>query len=436
MAEEYGKRNTGDDGWVYPDNNNRRVQNAPRRAPQGRAPVAAPPRPQGDGSRQGGYPGQGARGQYPPRRVAPQQMRARRTVRGGISSPEQTKKNGKGPLIAALLIVAVIVLVLLLVIPKTVGKMPEGTATDTVTETEKITETEAPPEPERPKYSYAARTDKTVQLGAEIDCAHAILIDVDAGEIIAEKGGDEVIYPASMTKVMTALAAIEKCKSLDDTFTMTYEIVSDAFQANATVAGFVNGEVVTVKDLLYGSILPSGADGTRGLAEYTSGTEEAFAEVMNAKCADLGLKNTHFSNSSGLHAADHRTTCHDMAIIMEAAMDNETVAAALGAAEYVTSKTTEHPDGIALHHTLLFDRMDGKSEFDSKIEIIGGKTGYTGEAGNCLVTMARVVSTGKTYVFVCAGGETKWKPVFDTIHVYRKYLGEHYDGEYVSPSQR
>ena len=85
-----------------------------------------------------------------------------------------------------------------------------------------------------------------------------------------------------------------------------------------------------------------------------------------------------------------------MARIMEAAMDNADVATALGAAEYITTKTTEHPDGIELHHTLLYERLDGKEEFDGKIEVIGGKTGYTDEARNCLVTMARVVETGKS----------------------------------------
>jgi D-alanyl-D-alanine carboxypeptidase (penicillin-binding protein 5/6) len=387
----------------------------------------------------------------PDRRPLPQKSRnapaqttagARRTPppfgsvpdRNGYFSPPE--KKSRRPIVVAAIIVILILIAALIIIPK-LGKgsaAPLETEEQVITET--LPETEPEPEPQLPPYTYASRNADTKQLGDEISCAHAILIDVESNTVIAEKGGDEKIFPASMTKVMTALAAVGKCDDLNDTFTMTAEIVAPLFQANATVAGFSPGEVITVKDLLYGAILPSGADGTGGLAEYTSGSEAAFAAVMNEKCTELGLKGTHFSNASGLHAEDHYSTCHDIAIIFEAAMDDPDIAPALGSAEYVTTKTTEHPDGLELHHTLLYERLEGSEEFDEKIEVIGGKTGYTDEAGNCLVTMAKVASTGKRYVFVCAGGNGKWAPVFDTIHVYRNYLGEHYDGEFVPKSQR
>ncbi|MBQ7670667.1 MAG: D-alanyl-D-alanine carboxypeptidase [Clostridia bacterium] len=467
MSDRNDNRNTDNDGWVFPD------KRPPRR------PADAPPR-QNSAQRQNPAPRQAQQrgesasprgGQYPPRRQSgavataererqaprrpersgnvppagmygarrtPEPFGSRYPSRSGIRTREATpeKKKSHASLVLILLAIAAIAIILLIVIPKNASStVPVETDTEEVTETE--TEAETEPEPEVPaKYSYCKRTESTVQLGNEIECEHAILIDLENRTVIAEKGGDDRMYPASMTKVMTALAAIEKCSDLNNTFMMTYDIVMDAYNANATVAGFYSGEELTIKDLLYGSILPSGADGTRGLAEYTSGTETAFAQVMNEKCAELGLTGTHFSNSSGLHADDHYSTCHDMAIIMEAAMDDPDVAAALGAAEYVTSKTNAHPDGIELHHTLLFERMDGSEEFDGKIQIIGGKTGYTPEAGNCLVTAAKVVETGKVYIFVCGGGETKWKPVFDTIHVYRNYLGVQYEGEYVSKSQR
>ena len=117
-------------------------------------------------------------------------------------------------------------------------------------------------------------------------------------------------------------------------------------------------------------------------------------------------------------------------------MNDPDIAAALGSWEYVTEPTVQYPDGIHLYHTLLYERLEGSEEFDEKIEVIGGKTGFTEEAGNCLVTMAKVLSTGKRYIFVCAGGADKWAPVYDTIHVYRNYLGEHFDGEYVPKYMR
>lgn len=156
---------------------------------------------------------------------------------------------------------------------------------------------------------------------------------------------------------------------------------------------------------------------------------------MNEKCSELGLVGTHFTNASGLHDDNHYSTCHDIALIMEAALENETLKEILGTYEYVTSKTPEHPEGITLYDT-MFSRVEGKEEFDDKIEIFAGKTGFTGEAGNCLVSAAKVVGEDKVWIFVCAGGESKWKPIYDTIHVYRTYLGVAYDGEYIPKYMR
>lgn len=441
-------RNTPDgEGWVYPD----RRPAPPRTQRGGGKPHAYGYDPRAAGRER--VRAQNGGGTRPaPQRTAPKppvhtrnapmqgMSGARRTpqsfgstARPGIRQSEPQKKSRGWLAVAALIALLILVLVIISVKSR---RDPAPVPAETEPQ---ITETDPPetePEPPAPVYTYAERTDKTVQLGDEISCTHAILIDVDSNTVVAEKGGDDKIFPASMTKVMTALVAVEKCGSLDDTFTMTNEIAGKMYEAGASVAGFSPGEVITVKDLLYGSLLPSGGDGTEGLAEVIAGSEAEFSKLMNEKVAELGLKGTHFVTASGLHDDNHYSTCHDIAIIMKAAMDNETVAAALGSAEYVTTKTEQHPEGIELHHTLLYERLEGSEEFDEKIEVIGGKTGFTGEAGNCLVTMARVKSTGKRYIFVCAGGDSKWPPVFDTIHVYRKYLGETYDGEFVPKSQR
>ncbi len=342
----------------------------------------------------------------------------------------------KSVAIAAAIILAVILLIIL--IPKLKGSGAPAAETDTVIQTETPTPTEAEaPEPETPPTPYFERTADTKQFAAdELSCDYAILVDVDGHKVIAETGGDDRIYPASMTKVMTVLTAIDKCEDLGAKFTMTDEIVAPLLSLNATSAGFLPGEEVTVKDLMYGALLPSGADGTGGLAVFTAGSESAFAEMMNEKCAELGLTGSHFVNASGLHADGHYSTCYDIAVIFEKAMENPDIAAALGSWEYTTEATPQHPEGIHLYHTLLYERLEGSEEFDEKIEVIGGKTGFTDEAGNCLVTMAKVLSTGKRYIFVCAKGDTKWEAVYDTIHVYRTYLGEQFDGEYVPKYMR
>ena len=406
--------------------------NAAQGMPRGRSQGSVPP---GQGSP--GRPPQGA----PYQNGAPRRPSGTASPRPGIRADAGGKKtSGVHPAAIAVFaaVLLIIFILIILLIPKG-KKNVEAASVPTEEPTTPVTveaEPEDPPEPERPVRTYASRTDDTVKFGDEISCRNGILIDLETNTIIAEKGGDDRIAPASMTKVLTALVAMENCTDPDDTFEMPYEVLAPLFAEGASVAGFDTGEKVTVRDMLYGALLPSGADGTGGLAFYTAGSAEAFADLMNKKCAELGLTGSHFVTSSGLDADGHYSTCHDIAVIFEAAMDNEEVARAMGTPEYTTSKTDKHPDGIELHHTLLYERLEGSEEFDEKIEVIAGKTGYTDHALNCLVTMAEVKSTGKRYVFVCAGGDGKWAPIFDTIHVYRKYLGVHYDAEFVPKSQR
>ncbi len=352
---------------------------------------------------------------------------------------KKVQKNRRDVLVIAsvLVVVAVLLAVILkFAFTEHIEDLPnapkkESTSAE-ITESQVESDTDAP---DTASVKYAEYSQSTAQLGTSIDCTHAILIDTAENSVVADKGGEERIYPASMTKVMTALVAVEKCESLDASFTMTNEIIAPLAAANASVAGFTPGEVVTVRDLLYGTLLPSGADATGGLAVLIAGSEENFATLMNEKCSELGLVGTHFTNASGLHDDNHYSTCHDIALIMEAALENETLREILGTYEYVTSKTPEHPEGITLYDT-MFSRVEGKDEFDDKIEIFAGKTGYTGEAGNCLVSAAKVVGEDKVWIFVCAGGESKWKPIYDTIHVYRTYLGVAYDGEYIPKYMR
>lgn len=361
-------------------------------------------------------------------------------IRKYNSTIESDRSGLKTVIVAVILIIVAVIAALIIKYVSTeyVGELPdfETESNVNVSDTEDNTSTsETYSSPVSSSVTYAERNSSTAYLGTQIDCTNAILIDLENNFIAAEKGGDEKIYPASMTKVMTALIAVEKCPDLEATFTVTNEIVAPLAAANASVAGFTPGEIVTVRDLLYGTILPSGADATSSLAVFIAGNESAFAALMNEKCESLGLQNTHFTNASGLHDDNHYSTCHDIALIMKEALKNETLREIMGTYEYTTTKTEQHPDGITLYDT-MYSRIDGKEEFDDKIEIIAGKTGYTGEAGNCLVSAAKVIGEDKTWIFVCSGGESKWKPIYDTIHVYRTYLGILYDGEYIPKYMR
>ncbi len=266
--------------------------------------------------------------------------------------------------------------------------------------------------------AYASVNSKTAELGDSITSDNAILINLGTNTVKAQKSPDATIFPASMTKIMTLIVAYENCKNLDDTFTMTAEITDPLFLAGASVAGFAVGEKVTIRDLLYGAILPSGGDATDALAIYTAGSIEAFADMMNKKVLSMGLSNTHFTNPSGLHDDDHYSTVHEIALILEYAMQIEECRRILSTYQYTTESTPEHPDGIPLTST-MFSRMKGDES--GTATVLGGKTGFTNEGLHCLASFAKVGS--EEYIFVTAHAPGTYDPVYDCINVYKNLFG-------------
>lgn len=252
---------------------------------------------------------------------------------------------------------------------------------------------------------------------SDIVSPYQALYSVEDNRLIAGRSATSRIYPASMTKVMTLIVAVEHLKDLEDTFQMTSEIIDPLVREEASRAGFESGENVRVEDLFYGLILPSGADAAAGLAILSAGSEEAFVDLMNEKCEELGLKNTHFTNPSGLHNSNQYTTPLEMAVIMAYAMEDETCARILSTYQYTTKPNEFHPEGILLTST-MFSRMYG-DEVEG-MTILAGKTGYTMEAGNCLVSYAR--KGEQNYVAVSAGAGGKWNVIFDAFELYKRYV--------------
>ena len=152
------------------------------------------------------------------------------------------------------------------------------------------------------------------------------------------------------TKVMTLIVVSEHIKDIPNTYTFEYEMLNRLFREEASVAGFLEGETVDVEDMLYGLILPSGADAAEALAIMVAGSNEAFAELMNQKCQELGLKNTHFANPTGLYDDNQYTTPAEMAMIMEYAMKDDLRAKVLGTYQYTTKPTAQHPEEIGRAH--------------------------------------------------------------------------------------
>lgn len=258
----------------------------------------------------------------------------------------------------------------------------------------------------------------------DLTCTSAILVDAQTNEIIAGYKYDKKIYPASLTKLLTLLVAVENIDNLDEEYTFTDEDIDPLIEDNASRAGFEAGETVTAEDLLYASILASGADGTLGLANIIAGSEEEFVKLMDQKAAELELTGTKFINSSGLHSKNHYSTVQDIAAITKACLDNELCKKILCTDSYTTSKTKQHEDGITIN-SIVASRLqgywvdcDGDGEEDA--EILGGKSGFTDEA---LFTLATICEKdGKEYICVTAKSEGELISVEDTIAIYENYL--------------
>lgn len=283
-----------------------------------------------------------------------------------------------------------------------------------------MVQTEGITREETPIYTFQS-TEATMGIfDEEIISSHAILIDESMDTIIASKGEKERISPASMTKVLTILVAAEQIteEELEDTFTMTREITDYSYINDCSAAGFLDGEKVTVRDLFYGTILPSGADAALGLAVYVAGSQEAFVELMNQKLDELGLADSaHFTNCVGLYDEEHYCTVYDIAVMMKAAMKNELCRQILSAHTYITSSTTEHPEGITLSNWFL-RRIEDK---DTGGEVLGAKTGFVVQSQNCAVSYGTFTG-GKPYICVTAGASSSWRCIYDHVEIYNRYI--------------
>jgi D-alanyl-D-alanine carboxypeptidase (penicillin-binding protein 5/6) len=270
---------------------------------------------------------------------------------------------------------------------------------------------------------YSASLDsETVEIGDEVVSDYAIFIDCDSYTILGRKQERAIIDPASMTKILTILTAADYLNEdrLKDTFTMTIEITDYSYSHDCSSVGFSVGETVTVKDLLYGTILPSGGDAALGLATYIAGSQEAFVELMNDKLKELELSETaHVTNCIGLYDEEHYCTVYDMAMILAAAVDNPLCYEVLSAKTYTTSETEEHPEGITISNWFL-RRIEDK---DTGGEVVCAKTGYVLQSGNCAASYG-LDENGRGYICVTAKSTSSWRCIYDHVALYQKFLTE------------
>ena len=276
------------------------------------------------------------------------------------------------------------------------------------------------PEEAAPVYEFSEAVDISGIYSEDVISSHAILINESTDTIVAAKGAYDRISPASMTKVLTVLVAAEQIteENLDDIFTMTLEITDYAYVNDCSSVGFLDGEQVTVRDLFYGTVLPSGGDAAVGLATYIAGSHEAFVDMMNEKLQELGLADTaHFTNCVGLYDENHYCTIYDMAVIMKAAMQNNMCREFLSAHTYTTEPTSEHPEGITISNWFL-RRIEDK---DCGGEVLCAKTGYVVQSQNCAVSYGTFAG-GTPYICVTAGSTSSWRCIYDHVEIYNRYV--------------
>ncbi|QGG51638.1 D-alanyl-D-alanine carboxypeptidase [Lysinibacillus pakistanensis] len=249
--------------------------------------------------------------------------------------------------------------------------------------------------------------------------SNAILVSLENHTILLDKNSEEIIYPASLTKLMTVLVALENIPDLKEKIILKNRIFTNLYEENASMAGFLPNEEVTAEDLLYGAMLPSGAEASIGLAESIAGSESGFVQLMNEKAHQLGMTNSHFMNATGLHHPDHYTTVKDLSILLQSALTNPIFREIYTAERYSIKSTNRHPEGITLT-SRLFNFLNTNEV--TKGAIIGGKTGYTEQAGLCLASLASI--NGEEYLLVTVGAEgdprSEQFNITDALAVYQK----------------
>lgn len=227
-----------------------------------------------------------------------------------------------------------------------------------------------------------SQSSQTTAAKPTVACEGAVLMNAATGEVLFGKNEHQQFYPASITKVMTALLVLEHC-SLDEVVTFSASATTN-LESGATALGVSEGDKLTVEQCLYGLLLKSANEIGNGLAEHVAGSVSAFAAMMNEKARALGCKNTNFVNPHGLNNEAHKTTAYDMALIMRAALQNETFRKIDSTTSYrFPAIKNAEARTITMGHKMLYPSDSRYYE-----GIIGGKTGYTSKAGNTLVTGA------------------------------------------------
>ena len=233
----------------------------------------------------------------------------------------------------------------------------------------------------------------------ELSAKNAILYNLTDNFILYDKDSNEEVQIASLTKIMTAIIVLENCKNLDEVVTISAKVAG----TGGSRLGLKKDDQVTVNDLLFGLLMRSGNDAAVALANYTAGSVENFANMMNKKAQELGLVNTHFVTPHGLDNPNHYTTAYELAKLADYALKNS-VFSTIVKTKYVTIKINNQPKELKNTNELLLADVEG---------VYGVKTGFTGNAGRCLVTSVK--RNNMDLIIVVLGADTRKDRAKDTL---------------------
>ncbi|NLC48185.1 MAG: D-alanyl-D-alanine carboxypeptidase [Tenericutes bacterium] len=238
-----------------------------------------------------------------------------------------------------------------------------------------------------------------------------ILYNMNDDKVLLEEKSHEKSYIASLTKMMSVLVSIENIESYDKKILLTNEMFSD-IEWDVSIAGFKVGDYVTYNDLLYGAMLPSGADAVNSLAISISGNLNKFVKLMNEKAKELNMKDTNFANVTGLFDKNNYSTAYDISLLLKYALKNEKFKEVFSAKKYTST------NNIRMSSTLIY--------YNNKINenisyITGSKTGYIDEGGYSLASTATINNVDYLLVTLNAPGKTSSEHVKDAVNTYQFY---------------
>ncbi len=245
--------------------------------------------------------------------------------------------------------------------------------------------------------------DDTQDDGTDLTAQAAAVFGLDGGEALFSRNAFERMNPASTTKVMTAIVAL-KYGTLSDLVTVTEDAVIT--ESGSSMAGVKPGDVISLEDLLYGLLIPSGNDAANAIAVHVGGSIQGFVDMMNEEAARLGATGTHFANANGLTDPDHYTTAYDLYLMFHEALTYDVFRTIIGASAH----TAIYTDGEGAEKTSTWTvgnyYMNGKKETPEGLTVFGGKTGTTKAAGYCMIMGSRT-ENGREFASVIMDADSR-----------------------------